>query len=122
MIETRTLEARIASACVALAPEMRLGRVELDVAESYVTEELLFRLKAYVYSERFASTIQVPLNWAEAVKERFAPAWLQKRFPVKYRDLKAEMFAAYPEFKPAQGLGPCVRHYEVSAMGLFPNS
>jgi len=38
-----------------------------------------------------------PRNWKEAVKERWLPAWILKRFPVKYTVIDVK--AIYPKAK-----------------------
>jgi hypothetical protein len=47
-------------------------------------------LRSYVASMSFdflstdSEPVQYPSNWIEAVKDRFLPEWLKRRFPVKY--------------------------------------
>lgn len=39
--------------------------------------------------------IKHPLDWVEAVKERFAPKWLLKKYPVRYKTYKVMEY--YPK-------------------------
>lgn len=38
-----------------------------------------------------------PADWKEAVKERFAPAWLKRRWPVRYHHVMIDIEALYPK-------------------------
>lgn len=58
---------------------------------------MVLNLSTFVYGEQRQITVRTPADWREAVKERFAPKWVLTRWPVKYRDIKAELFAAYPD-------------------------
>lgn len=40
-------------------------------------------------------TIKYPLNWVQAIKERFAPLWYTKRYPVKYKTVVVGAGAFY---------------------------
>lgn len=53
--------------------------------------------KKPVYEE----TVKYPMDWKEALKERFLPGWLKERFPVVYTTVKLRVLAVYPDFKPA---------------------
>lgn len=55
------------------------------------------------YHARTGDQIKYPSNWKEAIKERFAPRWFLKRWPVRYDTL--ERFIAFPEFDPPDKLG-----------------
>lgn len=46
-------------------------------------------LKEYSFSK--------PLDWWEAVKERFAPNWFIKKYPVKYEVHHIDVDLVYPE-------------------------
>jgi hypothetical protein len=41
-----------------------------------------------------------PLNWVEAVKERFAPRWFTKRWPVVYHHNFVDLKAIWAGYKP----------------------
>ena len=44
-------------------------------------------------------THKYPENWLQAVKDRFAPAWIKRRRPVKYITMRLEAKALYPKIK-----------------------
>lgn len=44
-------------------------------------------------------TVDVPENWFEAIKERFAPNWLLIRYPVKYLKIKIDLLAVTEKLK-----------------------
>jgi hypothetical protein len=69
------------------APEVR-GR--------YVVETARHMLYSTVrYAEQKCEPVIYPADWWQAVKERFAPVWLRKRWPVQHRVW--EPFVIYPE-------------------------
>lgn len=41
--------------------------------------------------------IKYPADWQQAVKERFAPAWFRRRYPVRYTEHHITVDAVYPE-------------------------
>lgn len=61
-----------------IAPEVKATRLA-----SFVSDAMLFQLRQDIFG-RTLDEIKFPANWKEAVKERFAPAWFLKRWPVKY--------------------------------------
>lgn len=40
-----------------------------------------------------------PRDWREAIKERFAPAWLKRRWPVQYAKVVLRARAEYPQLR-----------------------
>lgn len=60
-------------------------------------------LSAFVYGVNHPTrhVIRFPKNWLEAVKERFAPAWLRDRWPVVYTVVTASMEEIYPDIRPS---------------------
>lgn len=64
--------------------------ISLDFANQF---EL--RMKARMAGQ-VVETHKYPLNWKEAVKERWFPKFLLKRFPVKYK--LVETWHAYPTY------------------------
>ncbi len=63
--------------------QLRVGR---DDALDYVVVSLIRKVAAF----RGAEVIRVPLTWWDAVKERFAPDWFLARWPVDYREIRAD--------------------------------
>jgi len=50
-------------------------------------ERLILTLDLQLYSDKFASktlTVRYPATWVQAFKERWAPAWWLRRWPVGY--------------------------------------
>lgn len=45
--------------------------------------------------------VSYPANWIEAVKQRFAPKWFTRRWPVKMTEVFASLEETYPEFQQA---------------------
>lgn len=52
--------------------------------------------------------VQYPADWLEAAKERWAPAWLRRRWPVRYTKVIRSIEAVYPKM-----LIPNEKHFVV---------
>ena len=75
-------------------------------------ENLLVTARAIIQGQLLDEvTAKYPADWKEAVKERFFPPFLLKRYPVKYTTLKLEAVAYYP--KVAMNMGARV-HFLVN--------
>lgn len=72
---------------------------EADVMEGFV-DRLVIRLRAHVYGEKAPKTIEfrAPLDWWQAVRERWLPSWWLARRPVLYRREEVDIWNVYPEF------------------------
>lgn len=67
-----------------------------DIAED-VAHNLIVQIKAAVATESLEPIeIKYPENWIEAVKERWLPKRLKKKFPVKYKSEKVGADVFYP--------------------------
>jgi hypothetical protein len=61
-------------------------------------------IEGYVWGEKLPKIVEIsyPLNWWQAVKERFMPLILLKFFPIKYKYHKISFTELYPGFKFAK--------------------
>jgi hypothetical protein len=74
--------------------ELSVGQCDLD----FIMDRLTYMLKIYLWGEDLGNVIfETPLNWWEAVKERWFPSWLSKRYPVKYKRVYCKATAIYPQ-------------------------
>lgn len=98
-----------------------LHRPDMKV-EAYLdscTQDMVLRMERYLYGTKLSDfTVKHPADWFEALKERWFPAWLLKRYPVLYTHHRVEQHAVFPDWvAPAQDrLGP------VSLMVVNPNN
>jgi hypothetical protein len=53
--------------------------------------------------------ISYPEDWWEAVKQRWAPAWALRRWPVKMHTTTIKLSELYPEYRSPRLLGASVR-------------
>lgn len=71
-------------------------------AKAYLQElsdAAILSVRAAVWGERLQTIRkQYPVNWIEALKDRFLPNVLKKRFPVKYETIDIDVAAVYPEY------------------------
>jgi hypothetical protein len=88
-------------------PALGNGSWAIEQMEEFVSERLTYQLTGYILSRPVKDLkFEYPRDWWEAVKERFAPAWVLKRWPVqrtthvvKVRDLYPEANFAIPRGK-----------------------
>lgn len=70
--------------------------LHFDVIE-VIAGRMAFRLAATILSEPQNYKIKHPANWWEAVKERFLPDKLKKKYPVKYTVYDINVRTFYPK-------------------------
>ena len=74
---------------------------------------IVAKFTTYIASQKCAEhKFKAPLDWREALKERFAPAWFLKRWPVRYRFETVKVVECYPEL-PLPKLGPTFKIMQV---------
>lgn len=78
-------------------------------------------MTAEIWGQRLSGfTERYPKDWRQAIKERFAPKWFLKLFPVQCRTIKCETVVVFPEWVPHVDLGkPAVLHILDHRIGLF---
>ena len=78
------------------------GGCAVEVWRDYSQEFIVARLVADVWGETLGKrTIRHPLNWIEAVKERWLPYRLRRHWPVRYKVHHIEAKAYYPGLRPS---------------------
>lgn len=61
---------------------------------------MIFELHACVYGrDTIVEKIKYPRDWFEAFKERFAPNWFLKHYPVIYQEFRFTQKELYPKIK-----------------------
>ena len=76
----------------------KIADFEIDTFMEWHQRKLIFRLRpflAQVGELRIQHYIRYPKDWWEAVKERWFPVWLIKKFPVQYTVIDID----YPRYK-----------------------
>lgn len=90
--------------------QIAIDKRQLDVCNLAKREEwidemnkvLMHRLRLEIYGIKHDKhVVSYPENWLEAVKERFAPKWLLKRYPVKRTEITASLWETYPDLTPS---------------------
>jgi hypothetical protein len=71
----------------------------VDVVKIAVLDMYQLFVTGKIYGEKSLTEYHVkyPADWWQAVKERFAPAWFAKRYPVVYKEHHITIDAVYPE-------------------------
>jgi len=76
--------------------------VEVSTLQQWARDIIVVRVKGHVWGETLCHrVIRHPLNWIEAVKDRWLPWWLRRRWPVKWQEHHIEAKAYYPGERPS---------------------
>jgi hypothetical protein len=71
-----------------------------EIADDFICNRLTLMVHGYVWGESGETqTICYPATWWDAVKERWFPAWLNARYPIRYREYEISLKTLYPNFK-----------------------
>jgi hypothetical protein len=72
--------------------------VLMSVYEDSLADKVMISFETQVAAETIESiTVKYPANWKEAVKERFLPEFLRKRFPIQYTVQTVKIKVLYPK-------------------------
>lgn len=72
-------------------------------------DDMVRRGVAYILGKKRQQSVSFPSTWWEAVKQRFAPKWFLKRWPVRLTTWTVDAWALFPELEPARA-----RYTEIS--------
>ena len=62
-----------------------LPEIEFIEQAHFMHNEVIMRIVQEVYGQQLEQIeCKYPRNWKESVKERFAPEWFKRHYPVKY--------------------------------------
>ena len=84
---------------------------EVKIIEDYLMDSIRILICDLVWGEHVTEEhreVEYPADWWQAFKERWFPAWLIERYPVKYHTERIEVrwtYKAYPNFRPPPGPG-----------------
>jgi hypothetical protein len=68
-------------------------------------------IRGYFLSQPLIDTIDIayPKDWKEALKERFAPKWFLKKYPVVYVKHYAKVAELYPDYVVPKDFGRVIK-------------
>ena len=100
-----------------LSKDLLLGyKHELNILIEPICHNLIFHLESRIWGQQLKNRVfKYPLDWWEAVKERFAPAWFLKKYPVKYKTIDIDAKLLYPNLQiqvPNEQYVVCMQAYE----------
>ena len=99
-IETTTLERIRYGLEARLSLNDEYARV--NVASEMMAAQLVARVELEFFGEETPPrVIEHPATWWDAFKEVHFPAWLRRRFPVRYRQHVVSLALLWPDFRPS---------------------
>jgi len=76
------------------------GSIRLETHIDKMTRDAVASLKLQMAGQTQEPQVHYyPKDWVEALKERFAPRWLLRRWPIKFKYIKFEPTVLYPGIK-----------------------
>jgi hypothetical protein len=87
-----------------------------DVSYNYLIDALEANIRGYIWGEsQKGYSFKYPTNWWQALKERWFPMWMKKKFPVLYTTQSITVDVIYPDLKislPEHQHQVVINHYE----------
>lgn len=77
--------------------------IELEAVQHRLGEQLVYQLRAYLYGKKESTEHRFPATWWDAVKIRFFPAWLLRRYPPIFIVIRADATELYPDIARVPG-------------------
>lgn len=75
------------ASCMTIS-ESLLSEFEVKAVREMIAGRMVAALQGYVYSkevrEEVKGSVQFPATWVQALKERWLPRWILRRYPVRY--------------------------------------
>lgn len=88
-----------------------LSGADLSVMLEPITGHLVLTLQAAVAAQKlYDIKVLYPRDWWEAVKERFAPVWFTRRYPIRYIDHSVKAYALAEKVLIPKELGTATIH------------
>lgn len=92
---------------------MDMNNVQLTHYMDHALTRAIYRLDLDVFGQDLEAQIwKMPADWKEAIKERFFPKWLLRKFPVKHAIFKLDVAVLYPQLEMPQNIHKPYFHYK----------
>jgi hypothetical protein len=74
---------------------------EFKSFQDFDKNALVNEMRLFIYGKEHPekNLVKYPSNWWESVKERFAPPWFLRKFPVEYTKIYVKFQELYPDLK-----------------------
>jgi hypothetical protein len=95
------LQKQLFGLCRALDTNAASANTSIGFRTEDAMQRMVLEMKRYVWSQKLGRLVyEVPATWFEHLKKDYAPRWVLRRWPVKWSEIKVDMFALYPNFAP----------------------
>jgi hypothetical protein len=101
-----TTEIKVCEADVIILQTTRLiandlPRIELQTIMDTTKQAMAYSMRAYLLAMPLETvSAKWPANWLEALKDRFLPAWMKRRFPIRYQSIEKKLFGPICPHQP----------------------
>lgn len=91
------LERQLCSGYFTIADLDELWFSEAEKQLSIRSNQCIYTIKTFIAAQQLERLqAMYPIDWWQAVKQRFFPKWLAKKYPIKYKYIRLEARALYP--------------------------
>jgi len=74
--------------------------IDVSIWSKFFSDQIILRITKAIWGrEAQEKEVRYPLDWWEAIKERWAPQWFKDRWPVEYVIEKLTARELYPEMR-----------------------
>jgi len=89
---------------IKLGMSLAVSDILLDVSSEtiydYAYNQVRGHVRGFLWGEKSGRyTFKCPLDWWQAVKDRFAPTWFKRKWPVEFRTEVVDVTCVYPDMK-----------------------
>ena len=89
---------RLQYACQKAFPPAMLDQLSVERVADIVTGGVVYQFRAAIFAQRLdEQVVRYPADWWQALKQRFAPRWFVRRWPVLETIKTMRLYAWYPE-------------------------
>lgn len=94
------LERMMLASCTEISQDLYLQSPKVQMYEDIARRTVVIQMKGYLWGKTLEKfDIEYPLDWWQAVKKRFAPAWVLRRWPVKQETNQISLVAYWPTIR-----------------------
>lgn len=77
------------------------GTVEVDRLCDLLGRHVVITFRQSLWGEDVGTLrVRYPADWWQAFKQRYAPRWALRRWPVRYTTVSQDVRAVYPDWRP----------------------
>jgi hypothetical protein len=89
------------------------GEWGVEFLRDPIMSGILARIHGFIASRKHSEIVSYPADWWEAFKERWAPKWFLRRYPVRFTSKELDARTIWPNFPYPLDWGKPIQFVEV---------